>query len=186
MPKGSEARDSFCRQVRARSAEHREAIKLLHPRGLASVSIGILRQELDSMVRVIFLLQQPEADRHRLLKASVAGERWTTTTSKGKVKNLTDREMVELAQRLQGWTKSVYSFGCAFIHLSNFHDYGAQDPVRALEPGELEAMLKHLREYHGGPCTDEPTLDDLMPLVPRVFEKIAGNLECYVKDLERL
>ncbi len=50
---------------------------------------------------------------------------------------------------------------------------------------ERDAILHHLRYYHGGPTTDEPTFDDVVPLLPRVFEKIADNLECYVKDLEQ-
>ena len=42
---------------------------------------------------------------------------------------ITDKEMVELAQELQGWTESVYKFGCAFIHLSGLHDYNSRDPL---------------------------------------------------------
>src|SRR5262249_40018997 len=113
--------ETFCRQVRARSAEHREAIHLLHGRRLLSQVVAILRQELHSMVRVIFLLSIGDRPyRQQLIDGSVNGEKWTV---KGKKACITDREMVELAQTLQGWTQSVYKFGCAFIHLSSFHDY---------------------------------------------------------------
>jgi hypothetical protein len=39
---------------------------------------------------------------------------------------MTDREMIVIAHELQGWTQSVYKFGCAFIHLSSLHDYTTQ------------------------------------------------------------
>ena len=42
----------FCRQVRSRSDEHSQAVKLLFPAKVSSQIISILRQELDSMIRV--------------------------------------------------------------------------------------------------------------------------------------
>ncbi len=93
--------------------------------------------------------------------------------------------MVELTNRLHGWTKSVYEFGCAFIHLSNLHDYLSRDPLAQIAQSERDAILGHLRAYHGGPTEAQPTFGDIVPFLPRVFEKIAGNLECYVKDLEQ-
>jgi hypothetical protein len=50
---------------------------------------------------------------------------------------------------------------------------------------ERSAIIEHLRYYHGGPHQDDPTFDDIMPLLPRVLDKLAGNLECYVKQLEK-
>src|SRR5438094_8355770 len=105
--------EMFCRQIRARSTEHREAIHLLHGRRLFSQVLAILRQELDSMVRVIYLLSIADKPyRQQLIDASANGEKWT---AKGKKACITDREMVELAQSLHGWTRSVYKFGCAFL-----------------------------------------------------------------------
>jgi hypothetical protein len=92
--------------------------------------------------------------------------------------------MVDLANQLQGWTESVYRFGCAFIHLSRFHDHQARDPMDMISDDEKEAVLKHMRHYHGGPHGSDPRFNDLIPYLPGVFEKIASNLECYVKDLQ--
>jgi hypothetical protein len=172
---------TFCRQVRSRSAEHRQAVQRLD--GLPGSVVSILRQELDSMVRVVFLLAQKDREyRKALVEASVAGKKWTQNGSR---KNVTDREMVELANGLQGWTESVYRFGCGFIHLSSLHDYHARDALRQLDEQERQAVLAHLRYYHGDPKQAEPTFEDVVPLLPRVFEKIADNLECYLKELER-
>jgi hypothetical protein len=170
----------FCRQVRARSAEHRLAIAALT--GMPGQHVSILRQEIDSLVRVIFILSQSDDDYRKLLLGdSVSGRRWTRI---GRKQHVTDKEMVEIADRLQGWTKSVYSFGCAFIHLSKFHDYGSRDPLSDLTSEERTATLEHLRRYHGGPAVDNPTFADIVPYLPLVFEKIASNLEYYVVQLE--
>lgn len=93
--------------------------------------------------------------------------------------------MVDLADTLHGWTKSVYTFGCAFIHLSNLHDYQSRDPLDQISETERAAIVEHLRYYHGGPVAASPRFGDVVPLLPAVFAKIADNLECYVKQLER-
>jgi len=173
----------FCRQVRRRSQEHRAAVSALTASDLHGQVVSVLRQELDSLVRVIYLLSigdQPY--RSWLINASVEGQRWT---QKGTNKTITDRAMVDLAQSLQGWTQSVYKLGCAFIHLSSFHDYQERDPFEALPVSEQEDILRHLRYYHGGPIGEALTFKALIPYLPRVFDKVASNLACYVDDLER-
>lgn len=93
--------------------------------------------------------------------------------------------MVELAKRLHNWAGSVYRFGCAFIHLSSFHDYRRRDPLDQVSEDERRSIIDHMRYYHGGPQGDRPNFEDLVPFLPMVFAKIADNLECYVKCLER-
>lgn len=171
----------FIRQIRSRSLEHRQAMELLASAGLAGQMISVLRQELDSMVRVIYLLTRDLARQELLIDASVRGEQWTQQASRARV---TDREMVELADALQGWTRSVYKFGCAFIHLSSLHDYNDRDPLLQLPENERNDVLAHCRFYHGGPAPDAETFEGLVPYLPLIFEKIAGNLECYVEHLE--
>lgn len=171
----------FLRQVRSRSLEHQRAMELLASARLAGQMVSVLRQELDSMVRVIYLLTQSPERRELLIDASVRGEKWSQEASRAKV---TDKEMVELAQRLQGWTQSVYKFGCAFIHLSGLHDYNDRDPLSQLPTEERRDILEHCRYYHGGPAPSAERFDDLVPYLPRVLEKIAGNLECYLESLE--
>jgi len=92
--------------------------------------------------------------------------------------------MVELTDKLQGWTKSVYKFGCAFIHLSNRHAYNNNNPFESLPDTEKEDILSHMRHYHSGTNSDFPSFDELATYFPMVFEKIASNLESYLKELE--
>lgn len=168
----------FTRQVLSRSNDHKRAMQLLATANIPSQMIAILRQELDSMVRVIYLLAQEPARRRILIEASVNGQQWQQSSGRGRV---TDREMVELAQELQGWTRSVYKFGCAFIHLSNLHDYNDRDPMQLLVIEDCEAIISHCRFYHGGP--EHSSFTDLLPYLPMVLDKASGNLECYLEQL---
>jgi hypothetical protein len=79
----------------------------------------------------------------------------------------------------------VYAFGCAFIHLSSLHDYQSRDPLDQISEPERAAIFGHLRHYHGGPDGTSQRFGDVVPLLPAVFAKIADNLECYVKQLEK-
>ena len=172
----------FSAIIRKRSSEHSEAMHRVED--LPGMMVSILRQELDSMVRTIFLLSIDDLDeRKRLITQSLNGGVWSVKTAKGKNKKVTDREMVELSNKLQGWTLSVYKFGCAFIRFSNFHDYSSRNPFESLDEAEQKDILEHLRYYHGGPATDRPNFEELSSYFPRVFNKISDNLECYLKDL---
>jgi len=46
--------------------------------------------------------------------------------------------------------------------------------------------VDYIRRYHDddGIMSSAPSFEELLPFLPRVFEKIAGNVECYLKDLE--
>jgi len=176
------ATEQLVRQVRSRTADNRKAIALLHGGNLPGQVIGVLRQEVDSLVRVIYLLSiHDRIRRDDLIHAAVEGRTWTADGSR---RRITDRDMVDLAQQLHGWTESVYSFGCAFIHLSKMHDHAHRDPFLELAEEDRSAILSHMRQYHGGPLARSPSFQDLVPYLPHVFEKIADNLECYVQKLE--
>ena len=173
--------------IRNRSEENRRAIQCFAmPHGVLSPAFSILRQELDSMIRVIYLLAVTDiTERQRLIDSTLRGDKWKVQTNKGKWRDVTDREMVDLAQHLQGWTKSVYKFGCAFVHPSDFHNHLAQNPFGKLDESEKQDILSHMRYYHGGPFHDDPDMSELASYVPQVLEKIASNIECYLKELEQ-
>lgn len=171
----------FCRLVRERSKENSQALHLLYRARLISPLISTLRQELDSLIKVLYLLSISNLEyRDRLIQASVEGRKWRDEEGH----YITDRKMVDKANELYGWTNSVYRFGCAFVHLSNFHDYQARDPMNMISYEEKNDILRHMRYYHGGPSQDNPTLEDLVEYLPRVGEKISSNLQTYLEHLE--
>jgi len=170
---------SFIRQVRARSRENREAMRLVFGEGLNSVAIGILRQELDSMVRVIYLLDpRNRSQRARLIRQVVSGDKW----------GVHDKTMVEFTVSFEEhyWPQRLYNFACGFIHLSSYHDYQDRDPFRTLPEEDRQAITEYLREYH--PQEDGITADsefrDIIPYVPKVLGKIAVRLEKLLDALE--
>ncbi len=172
----------FCRQVRKRSEENKAALELSHREGLVGNVITILRGELDSMVRCIFLLSIADREyRRQLIKESVNGRPWRTKDGRRRV---TDRAMVDLSTRLHGWSQNVYAFGCGFIHLSAFHDYSDRDPLNSLTTQDRAAIGKYLSCYHGVRFTAATKFREIKPILPAVFDKISSNLECYVRNLE--
>ena len=134
------------------------------------------------MVRCIFLLSVTDRQyRERLLHDSVTGIPWRTQDGKRKV---TDKDMVDLSNRLHGWTQNVYAFGCGFIHLSAYHDYSERDPFVSLTPEDRRNIAHYLSYYHHVVMDHTTKLQDIKAVLPAIFEKISANLECYVKDLE--
>lgn len=179
------ALNTFCRQILSRSAEHAVAMRVLESHQLWGVMVSILRLELDSMIRVIYLLNITDmSERQRLIKASVAGEPWTIQSKTGRKVKILDVDMKNISGGLHGWVASVYKFGCYFIHLSSCHDYNDRDPFVNLPPDEQRDILQHLRYYHHGPQQQHPSFDDLKPYLHRVFEKISENLKAHLKQLE--
>ena len=173
----------FCKIIRKRSADHNATVKLISH--IPSSMISILRQELDSLIRVVYLLSIPELNlRNDLITQTLNNQPWSIKTNNGKIKKITDSEMVELASGLIGWTRSVYKFGCAFIHLSGFHDYEYTNPFNNLSSEDKTDILSHMRQYHGGPISNNPSFEEFVILLPAVFKKISENLECYIEHLE--
>ena len=177
---------AFCAMVRHRSEENKCAMQIMasHYDIPLSPAFSLLRQELDSMVRIIFLLSKDKCEREKYIVDLLNGERWKVQTSPGKERYVLDKDMIDLAQTLQGWTKSVYKFGCAFIHLSEYHNYFHSDPVLKLSNDELQDIAAHLSWYHGYNQKEELTLEAIKIYIPMIFNKINENLECYIKDLE--
>lgn len=172
---------TFCELVRKRSSENERAFQSLHRIDSLAQQFSVLRQELDSMVRVIYLLSITDRQyRQALVTSTLSSEKWRKPNSRALV---TDKEMVYLANRLQGWTQYVYSFGCAFIHLSNASSIQNEDrlsTIHGLSEQDRSDIISYLRYYHGGPCEDDPMMSEIGLLLPGVFHKISSNLDCYI------
>lgn len=175
----------FGQIVRKRSAENSKAIHLLVENALLGNAMSVLRQELDSMVRVIYLLSCSEDVRMSLIEDTINGIRWKIADSKnGKKSNITDRIMVAYSNQYWGWTKFVYDFGCSFIHLSNFHEYLTEDPFATLSEKDSHTIKEYLNQYHNFPLEDGITAATLEPYLIQVFEKVSENMLSYLEDLE--
>jgi hypothetical protein len=178
----SENADTFCRMIKARSCEHREAMRVALDNGWLAIAGSVLRMELDSMIRVIWLLRHP-GTREQILASCIAGEGF----KEGRTR-ISDSAMVEAAADADDWVQSVYHFGNTFVHLTNAHDYAVLDPFQAYERrGEvIEFLNRHHRDkVPCGPVDDSSTLRDLAAHAPYVLEKITSNLDIHVTDLRK-
>ena len=173
--------EQFCQILRERSAENISAGQLLFNNMLYGQLISVLRQELDSLVRTVFLLSNDLNTRQHFILQTLQNTKWTLPNSRTVV---TDRNMVDLTDRLHGWTNSVYKLGCAFIHLSPMADYRNSNPFQQLEQTEINNIKQHLHNYHGFQLSDTLNMDTVTPYLLRVLDKVSSNLECYIGYLE--
>jgi hypothetical protein len=176
----------FCLLLKKRSSENNNSLRILFDNRLYGNCISILRQELDSMIRAIYLLSIIDLNkREKLISLTLSGEKWKILNEKGKNQNITDKDMVDLSNKLNGWTLSVYKFGCAFIHLSKFHDYNTFDPFQSLPDDEKKSIINHMAYYHCAMINTNSKINDFIPYLPSVMDKISSNLNCYIKGLEK-
>jgi hypothetical protein len=187
MTTSSDNVETFCRMTEARSREHHEAMRVALNEGWLAIAGSVLRMELDSMMRVIWLLRHPDT-RDQILASCVAGRGFSDgrRIRDGEMVADADREIAADAADENGWVRSVYDFGNTFVHLTNAHDYAATDPFQAYE--HRDEVIEFLNYYHPGkvpglPVDDKSTLRDLAAYAPHVLEKITSNLDTYVTCL---
>lgn len=172
---------AFIRTVRARSDENGRAIALLQNAGLYGPLVGILRHEVDSFIRVVYLVAISDLEeRAHLIHEAIHGRKWYDADGN----RIFEAQMVDHAVGPHGWVRALYEFGCGFVHLSNNHDYLTRDPFRALPPRRRQEILDYLRSYHGVPATAGATFEEILSYAPAVFEKVRDNMEPYLRDLE--
>ena len=173
---------NFCRQVRIRSRQHKAAIGLLCASNLYAPAISTLRQELDSLIRLEYLLAERDpVQQQQLIEFTVVGKQWTEA---GKRSRITDRAMVEAASTKHSWSALVYEIGCSFVHLSNLHDYQNHKPADLLPKTKLDELIRYLTYYQGALIDHQSTFKGLFFYVPHVFEKVSGNVEGRLLALE--
>lgn len=170
--------DKFCNIVKNRSEENAKTIKLLYENQLYGNCVGILRQELDSMVRVLFLLACEQSQRIMFIKQTLNNEKWHD----GK-RTITDYLLIKNVLNMCGWARNVYLFGCSFIHLSVSHNYMQEDPFLKLSREELKAIKNFMVQYHNFPQEQDITFITMQPYLLKIFEKINSNLTCHLETL---
>ena len=176
----TDIKQKYIALIKKRSEENGKALRLSFEQNLFGNCISILRQELDSFIRLMYLGRISDFNqRERLISQTLSGEKWSVLTSNNKLKQITDKEMVEKASELKGYIQYVYKFGCGFIHLSNFHDYNTTNPFDKLDFVEQFDIKLYLNQYHGFSRSNELTVANISNLIPNVFEKISKNMTCY-------
>lgn len=180
----TDIRQKYISLIQNRSEENKRSLNLLFPQELFGNCISILRQELDSFIRVMYLGRISDFDeRERLMNQTLSGEKWTVLTPNNKWKQITDKDMVEKANEFYGYIQYVYKFGCASIHLSDFHNYTTKNPFDKLNGTEKDDVKNYLTKYHDFPIENELTVENISDYIPDIVEKISSNLTCYFKGI---
>lgn len=168
--------EQFNRLVRSRSQENNRSLEILMNSGNYAVAIGLLRQEIDTFVRVVYLNEVSEEEGMRLISDLVNAKQWRPKGKKGG--RITDREMVNIAKKYYFWVEIAYNFGCKLIHLSNIHDYENIDPFLKIEEDDKNEIKSYLRSYHGYNYEDLD-LNGFLEYLPNVMVKIHGKVDEY-------
>lgn len=176
----------FVRLVEERSKENQAAFTLLMSNGLLGPALALVRQELDSMIRVIWLIDScDDVERARLVADAMHGVHWQKTSAKGKLVRIADAEMSDAALRRHGWIKQVYRYGCHLIHLSDWHNYRHHDPTKNMSHQERNEIKEDLEHFHAEEI-DELTFSHVRMHAPYAMNKIGDNLACYLHELAKL
>ncbi len=121
---GQENFESFIRMVRSRSSEHRQVMAFATEENLLATQMSTIREEVDSLLRVIYLLGVNDYDELAdIIGNSFDHRMFGPTKGNGRVLRLTDGSMIEAAAVQFDWLKILYDFGCSFIHLTGLHAY---------------------------------------------------------------
>jgi len=181
MKSSHEIIDRFVRIVFERSGENQSSSELLLKEAKYGVAIGLLRQEIDTFVRVTYLNEVSKAEAIRLINEFDNGHQWTYIDSK---RRITDRDMVNIAKQYYFWIEKAYEFGCKLIHLSEFYDYKHKDPFLSISLGDKKEIIKYLDSYHGY-RDDDIDLNRFILYFPKVMRKIEGKIKYYTRDLQK-
>jgi hypothetical protein len=152
--------------------------------GLLSTQMSIIREEVDSLIRAIDLLLKGNEERADLIKNAIDARVWGVTRENGDPRRVPDARMVDSAGKLHDWVRNLYDFGCSFIHLTGLHDYQERDPFRLLSSEERESVSRFVNHYYGTSITADSSFAEIREFVPRIFKKVAENLERYLHSLE--
>jgi hypothetical protein len=172
--------NNFVRIVTERSNENTASILTLHHQKNYGTCISLLRQELDSLIRVCYLNTLSDTNEiERLIKDTVNGIQWGKDR-----KRITDRRMVNIASQYNHWAPEVYDFGNSFTYLTNFHDYRNNDPLKNLDTTQKQTIRHYLNSYHGFQAASEITFDNVIPYYDETF-CITGLIAC-IKENDTL
>ena len=145
--------------------------------------ISIMCQELDQIISLLFLLNRNKYEKEHLLKLSINSQKWYFKNNENKKEYITEKVLVDFADSLTGWEKSIYEFGLSFQSISTNFNYLLRDPVKSMGENERKQISNYIREYHKKDFNDDFTLDDLIPVLEEIFQRISNNLISYLDKI---
>jgi len=186
MQKGSfmiSQTDEYKKLINHRLEENMKSFKLLFEIKHYGNCISIMCQELDQIIRLLFLLNSIPSERKQFMESSINSQKWYRLNSDNKKEHISDEMLLKFTETLREWDKSIYEFGFSFKSLSNNFNYGSKNPIKSMSEQDREKLHSYITEYHNRDFPDDFTLDDLIPVLPDIIERISTNLQSYMERL---
>lgn len=154
-------------------------------KNLLSTQMSMIREEVDSLVRVIHLLGVNDYNELAdIIGNSFDQRKFGPTKADGKARRISDKSMIQDAAAQFDWLETLYDFGCSFIHLTGLHSYQERDAFRMLSPSEREEIAKFVNHYYGATISANSQFTEVTHYLPQIFRKVAENLERLLSDLQ--
>jgi hypothetical protein len=175
--------DEYKRLIGHRLEENMKSFKLLFEIKHYGNCISIMCQELDQIIRLLFLLNSTPNNKKQFISSSINDQKWHTVGLDHKKMYVTDEMLLQFSESLTGWDKSIYEFGFSFKSLSNNFNYGSRDPIKSMNEIERNRLYNYIQEYHVKDFPKEFSLDDLKPVLPMILKLISNNLNNYMEKI---
>lgn len=171
---------NFVNLLKERSSGNNLPLSSLLEQKLYAQAIAILRQDIDSLLRVSYLLTIGDrAERSALMEAVIRGEEWKT----GK-KIIMDTDLATVVFHYNKWISEVFDFGNLFKNISDHHDFTTADPLAGLSSIQKTTMRYYLSTYHQFPYDMRMNFTNVFTYLPKVASKVSSNLKRNLFDLE--
>jgi len=140
--------EEFKKIVFQRLEENQKSFDILFGLKHYGNCISIMRQELDQIIRLLFLLNSAKNVQKQLIESSINNHKWFVINKENKKDYITDEIISKYSESLKGWDKSIYEFGLAFGSLATTFNYGTKDPIKTMAENDRDKIYKYIIEYH--------------------------------------
>ncbi|MEP6615862.1 MAG: hypothetical protein ABJA57_04755 [Ginsengibacter sp.] len=171
---------NFIKLIGERSSVDNSLLSSLLDQNLYAQAIAILSQDIDSLLRVAYLLTIGDrTERNNLMESMVKGEEWKS----GK-KNTSGTDMAATVVHYNKWISEVFDFGNLFSNITDHHDLKKDDPLVSLSSIQKTTMRYYLSTYHQFSYDMQMTFLNVSAYLPKVAAKVSSNLKRNMVDLE--
>ena len=176
-------KDEYKRLLTNRLEENWKSFKILFDLKHYGNCISIMCQELDQVIVLLFLLKKKEYERNKLIGLSINSQKLYLAMPDNKKEYITEKYLKDFAGTLDGWEKSIYDFGTSFHSLSKNYNYLLKNPIQGMNEIEKKQIYKYITEYHNKGFPEEFSIEDLVPVLVAVFDKLSKSLVSYMDRL---
>lgn len=175
--------EEFKKIVFQRLEENQKSFDILFGLKHYGNCISIMRQELDQIIRLLFLLNSTKNVQRQLIESSINNHKWFVINKENKKDYITEEIISKYSESLNGWDKSIYEFGLAFGSLATTFNYGTKDPIKTMAENDRDKIYKYILEYHNRDFPRDYDINVLIRELPDILNIISSNLQKYMDRL---